>query len=48
MDTSVTGDSGVVVVSVRDNGITVGFIVNGGPVETVVICETSGGLAVVV
>lgn len=48
VEVSVVGTSGSVVVSVGDTGRRLGFVVMGGPVDTVESSGTSGGLDVVV
>lgn len=48
VELSVVGKSGPVVVSVRDTGGRLGFVVTGGPVDIVDVSGTSGSLEVVV
>lgn len=49
VELSVVGKSGTVVVSVRDPGTTVGFVVTGGPgVDMVDVSGNSGSLELVV
>lgn len=48
VELSVVGKSGPVVVSVRDTGERLGFVVTGGPVDIVDVSGTSGSLEVVV